>query len=74
MKRLVLVSAAILALVAAPVMVDAQTKPWAMTHIGTPMDGLPSLGSIIVGVSVFDGAAWTTIDGVAFQMAACSTE
>ncbi len=67
MKRLVLVSAAILAIVAAPVM--AQTQPWTMTHMGTPMAGTPAEGDIVVGISVFDGEAWEVVDGVAFQMA-----
>ncbi len=65
MKRLILVSAAILAIVAAPVM--AQTQPWTMTHMGTPM-ATPAEGDIVVGISVFDGEKWDVVDGVAFQM------
>ncbi len=66
MKRLVLVSVAILAIVAAPVM--AQAQPWTITHVGEAPPRPLAHGDIVVSVSWFDGETARIIDGVAILM------
>jgi hypothetical protein len=65
MKRLALVTAAVAALVAAPVLAMPQRLP--VTHMGVPLTQPLAAGDIVVGISFFDGTTMLPIDGVVIQ-------
>ena len=64
MRRLLLVSAAVLAILAAPVIVTAQPQQVTVTRWPSAPPAVPTGGTVAMFVMLFDGGAWRIIDGV----------